>query len=381
MSWENASGFGSKENTFLLSADLLAQVDNNYSGSQQSQTLYNGSGEPAGITIVVDYLTLPTTGVDVYSTYESDTTLEWNYGNWSQFGNAVGGVQIKVNNSVYVQSSASIYPSNAKVSAGFIVNHDTHKAKVSFIYQSSGRSTITVWYQSSAMAEALYNALMNNPYVQNVWHSVGSIAGKLGVFNLAGINDEDIGDGSYVSGADYSVIAGLSESARLNNIVANMSIGETRDICYSGDVFKMTGEFGSGWFKLYFYLRPTTPGTAPPVFYSYQFSTTAPRTTIYIGFIIDDDNEVAALNLISVVVDQQTGTKSVNYCYPGTSMTSEEMHLMWGWIKGSFSDNDALDSFVDNDGDGGGDLINRINNHIRLYNYITIYIFIYTMLV
>lgn len=198
------------------------------------------------------------------------------------------------------------------------------------------------------------------------WHSIGSISGKLGTFNLAGINDEDIGDGSYVSGADYSVIAGLSESARLNNIVANMSIGETRDICYSGDVFKMTGEFGSGWFRLNFYLRPTTPGTVPPVFYSYQFSTTVPRSTIYIGFIIDDENEVAALNLITVLVNQTTGDKTVNYCSPGTSMTDEEMHLMWGWLKGSFSSNDPLDSFVDNDGDGGGELINRISNPIPL---------------
>lgn len=277
--------------------------------------------------------------------------------NWENFY-----FEVKYNNVQIVSYSTT---GTQGASFRFAINHDTQEATfgVIFLYYSKTKGGYQGGFDYNARHQ-LYQILTGHMPPEYVWHSVGSISGKLGVFNLAGINDEDIGDGSYISGADYSVIAGLSESARLNNIVANMSIGETRDICYSGDVFKMTGEFGSGWFRLSFYLMPTTPGTAPPVFYSYQFSTTVPRSTIYIGFIIDDENEVAALNLISVLVDQQTGTKTVSYCYPGTSMTAEEMHLMWGWIKGSFTDNDALDSFVDNDGDGGGDLINRINNPI-----------------
>lgn len=331
MAWENASGFGNKENAFLLSADLLAQVDNNYSGSQQSQTLYNASGAPSGINIVVDYLTLPTTGIDTYSTYEADSTVEWNYGNWTQFGNANGAVQIKVNNAVYVQASASIYQDgNSKVSAGFIVNHDTHKAKVSFIYQFLGRTTVTVWYQSSAMAEALYNALMNNPYRPNEWHSVKSISGSLGTFSFTSLPDEDL-TGEAITGLRQSDFDSWSEQTSFFGLTSGLIVGASPvPVMYSGDECYCNASVVRDTMlktRFQFYVQSQL---------IFDYTGAARLFSVRWAFMIDHEHEVAK----AVLVTPYDDAGFTFYNYTPFSMTDAQMSAMYIWLTASNPEDD-----------------------------------------
>lgn len=204
-----------------------------------------------------------------------------------------------------------------------------------------------------------YN-FVQNPYAEYQWTSVPAISGKIGNFSLSMIDDADIGDGSPVTGASPDVVLGYAPGTKLTTFLNQLSVGQTADIMYSGDVYKatLTRNIVNSCGTIKFYLQPGTPGTLPSVIYSYDI----PSRYIgcYIGFIIDEENEVACLNLILPYVSNDT--HYVDYCTPGTGMTAEEMHLLWGWIKGSFVID--KDPFVDNEGDGGGDLVNRINNPI-----------------
>lgn len=342
MAWENASGFGSKENAFLLSAELLAQVDNNYSGSQQSQILFDGTGAPAGINIVVDYLTLPDTGVEVYSTYESDSTVQWNYGRWMQFGNVNGGVQIKVNNTVYVETYASLYPDNTvKVSAGFIVNHDTHRAKVSFIYQYSGRTDLRIWYKSAAMAEALYNALMNNPYRPNEWHSVHTISGSLGTFSFTSLPDEVL-TGEAITGLRQDDFDSWSEQTSFYGLTSGLIAGASPvPVMYSGDECYCNASI----------VRDTMLKTRFQYYVQSQlifdYTGAARLFSVRWAFMIDYENQVAK----AVLVTPYDDAGFTFYNYTPFSMTDAQMEAMYIWLTAG-SPGDDPDINKDEDGEG-----------------------------
>ena len=261
--------------------------------------------------------------------------------------------------------------SDRKVSFVACVNDDTQQGFFLVIntyrdgnISSVGGSSFPV--SDSDILTKMYTLLTGNPYIPHNWMSVPAISGKDGVHSLATINNADIGDGSSVSDADYSVINSLAESAKLRNFWRNCANGETRDIMYSGDAFKCTMEVAATTVTLKFYFRQTTPIAPPTAFYSYTVNryNLDVNSQQYIGFIIDEDNQQAALNIIYVKVNPNTYVKTVDYCNPGVSMTPQQMADMYTWIKGSFTDLDTLDSFVDNDGDGGGTLIDRVNNPI-----------------
>lgn len=216
------------------------------------------------------------------------------------------------------------------------------------------------------------------PAISYQWSSVPAISGKNGILSLSTIKDADIGDGSPVSGGALTAIGRLSAGSRIETLAQNLAQDEQSTIIYSGNGYRLDIERKTtswpippappatiSYAVLKFYLLPSTGGVENMI-YSYgvpfgQSDTPGESATAsYIGIIIDDENEVAALNII------RPGDTTVNYCEPGTGMTAEEMHLLWIWVKAGNpeEDEDPLDSFEDNEGDGGGDLITRPNNPI-----------------
>ena len=213
--------------------------------------------------------------------------------------------------------------------------------------------------------------IWDDPNPEYTWTSVPAISGKMGTISLATIDNSHLGNGSAVTGADYNYLTGKPASAEIGS-VRNISVGQTIEFAWSGDNFKMTVTMlppPTNKLELRFFLNQTTPGTWS-AFYSYQITpdifliSTTEQHKQYLGFIEDNENEVACLSIIDVVKNISTGIYTVNYNTPGTSMTAEDMHLLWGWLHGSFISDDPLDSFTDNEGDGGGTLINRVNNPI-----------------
>ena len=224
-----------------------------------------------------------------------------------------------------------------------------------------------------------YNALHGAVPVLYQWTSVPAISGKMGILSLSMIKNEDIGNGAPVSAANLNTISRIAPGSRISTLASDLGNTQQATIIYSGDGYRMdiqritqsypvpgqpTLNISAATLK--FYLLPTTGGIENLIYsYTVQFGVavgegSGEAVPSYLGFIIDEENEVAALNIISV------GDTTVDYCNPGTGMTAEQMHLLWIWLKGGNpdEDEDPLDSFEDNEGDGGGDLITRPNNPI-----------------
>ena len=223
-------------------------------------------------------------------------------------------------------------------------------------------------FATAANIGTLY--INGEPVVEHVWKSVPAISGKMGILSLGTILDEHIGDGSPVTGAPVAYAGLLPEGAKISNITNGLVNSQTADILYSGDTYKMTATRGYSsqngtYFDLAFYFQPTTGGVYTPFYvYRFYFTDSIFVNTTMLGFIIDEDNHVAALNLIkpySSGVDQ-----FIDYCTPGKTMSDTDMQNLYSWIKGSTleEDWDTTDSIIDDEGDGGGDYHERINNPI-----------------
>lgn len=198
----------------------------------------------------------------------------------------------------------------------------------------------------------------STPPVTYQWSSVPAISGKNGILSLTTIKDELLGDGSPVSRAGREVLGSLSQS--LNSIVANMTKDQTVDLAYSGDTYKVTITMLDRTVlsvRLDFYTMPTTPGGVPPIIYSYStyLNEIVDPGEKYLGFIIDRENEVAALNMIKLF--NINVNRYVDYNVPGATMSSEDMHNLFIWLMGSsLPENwDDTDGLIDDEGDGGGD--------------------------
>lgn len=227
--------------------------------------------------------------------------------------------------------------------------------------------------------ETCYNWIKGNEPVLYNWKSVPAISGKMGILSLSMINDADIGNGAPVSAANLNTIGRIAPGSRISTLAGDLGNTQQSTIIYSGDGYRMDIERITQSFPvpgqptlnisaatLKFYLLPTTGGVENLIYsYTVQFGVavgegSGEAVPSYLGFIIDDEQEVAALNIISV------GDTTVDYCNPGTGMTAEQMRLLWVWLRAGNpdEDEDPLDSFEDNEGDGGGDLITRPHNPI-----------------
>lgn len=236
---------------------------------------------------------------------------------------------------------------------------------------TNGTTTYSYLPQFSEGDEAAFRAYVATPAINYVWHSLGSISGKMGVFSLSKIYDEYLGDGSEVSEGNLNAIESLSINS-LSNIAGGLVNGESKEVAYSGEVYKLkverttetiaSVEFSKAVLK--FYLAPTTGGVENLIYsIAYPFGGSLDGQSIikdsYIGIIIDYENEVAALNLITPYETY------VSYNTPGTAMTAEQMHLLYIWVMGGNPEEegeDPLDSFEDDEGSGGGDLVDRTSN-------------------
>ena len=219
MAWENASGFADKINPILLSDTLLSQVSNN----NETQTLIGNTGGniPEGVTINTNYIGLPVTGTGDYSApfsvYAEDNALVWNYSNWNYDGRKGSGCQlINPTNSrvMYQYSELRNIATNPINTWGFIVNHDLHYAKVVLLVNENGFGSLIVYAlnESYGDATALYNALINNPYIppdQN--RSGGAGSGYIGNSLLS--NKKMVGYNVPTSSAESTKTESVNEAS------------------------------------------------------------------------------------------------------------------------------------------------------------------------
>lgn len=175
MAWENASGFGSKINPVILGQTYLSQINDYYQSGQRSQSWSTGGTFPSDVTINTNYANLPNTGSSL-AVYESNEHITWSY---KHDGNNYGN-QVIINGNTYNDIGITLGSNNEKTCAfGFVINHETRCAKVSAVLSDGGSyNYVYVYYRSQADAQALYSALVGNPYDFN--RSGGAGSGYIG---------------------------------------------------------------------------------------------------------------------------------------------------------------------------------------------------------
>ena len=281
----------------------------------------------------------------------------------------------------------SAYSGNSDYSWYFIalVDEENHKG-LFCVAQRYRNNTVygypggtAQWGYNDTLMSQMYTVLTSNPYMQYTWSSVPAISGKNGILSLSMIKDEALGDGNPVINGNLNDIERLAAGSNIRTLANNIGVNEQSTICYSGENYRLDLARSTKTITLpgpisvtistailKFYMLPTTGGAENLIYTSPEFSFGAnsaagySEADSYIGIITDDENEVAALNII---VPKET---VVDYNDPGATMSAEDMHLLWLWLRpgNPDEDEDPLDSFEDNEGDGGGDLINRPNNPI-----------------
>ena len=233
---------------------------------------------------------------------------------------------------------------------------------------------VTVNYnagQTFTSAEEAYNYVFN-PYVQYQWSSVPAISGKNGILSLATIDNEQLGDGSLVEEGSLTWITNLPSSASIASLTSNLGAGNADvPILWSGNTKRCDATFTfvpiiGNTLILKFYLAPSTGGIENQIFMTGWSNLDYNRS--YIGFIKDDENQVAKVSLITTYWDTDHLNEYVRFNDTGSeTMTEEQMHDMWVWLEGGTStdtESDGTDTIQDNDPNGGGGFTPRFNNPI-----------------
>ena len=325
MAWENASGFGATQNPLLLNDSWLAQIDDTFDNSgQRSQTLWSGTTLPTGITVNIDYLNLPSTSWQD-ETLESHDNVTWQY----RKDDDRAGIKIIINNSVYLDPG--IYMSGGQlISFGFVINHEIRKAKVSAAYgNGTDYNYISVYYKDDTNAEVLYNALVGNPYIANIWHSVKSISGQLGTFRFSSLPD-DVLTGDTITGLREEDFETWNQQTSFFDLAVGTPIGSTIMALCSGNNNPLNLTVNElGLFVWNFFVESTGIFSVTVGGYPADF---AKRW----AFMIDYENQVAK----AVVISPYTEAGFTYYFYMPLEMTDGQMSAMYAWIMGSNADDD-----------------------------------------
>ena len=157
------------------------------------------------------------------------------------------------------------------------------------------------------------------------WQSVPSISGKNGILSLAHVADDSILTGDALTNIGMDAVV-LPSSAKFENMMANVPHGTRAPIVYAGLVDHLDAKWSSfvgGGYDLMLNMG----GSTADAYTMYQAATDAS----YIGFIIDDEKEVAKITLIAphVEADIQTG-----WDLHVSSDDETTMGLVWLFIHG-----------------------------------------------
>ena len=276
-------------------------------------------------------------------------TLRINY--FSNVGGGTLGVTMNVSNRGY-------YTSNLLYYYGIIINTETQQAKIWCFNQSASNQYQLVsgaYGNNTALFDLYQNVINAIPTLYN-WSSVPAISGKNGILSLSQIKDESIGTGDYVAAGEESDFKRLVFASSLDELTANVPNNTEIEVAWAGNTHYMTLE-RTAPLKT-FVIRLYMFGFSGPV-YSYTYSPGSNNTS-YLSFIRDLGNEVAALSIIGKYT-----TDNIKYSYnsPGASTSAEDMTTIYNWLLGHVVSDDvpSIDSFVDNEGDGGGVLQDREN--------------------
>lgn len=198
----------------------------------------------------------------------------------------------------------------------------------------------------------LTNANITNLYLNGSlpisynWTTVGSVSGKLGVFNFTRPTDEVIGDRTPVYGLTKEDFITINASTALENMVNDVPADVETDVIYAGLVDKMTISRDAEYIYLKFYIAG---GSAP--FYSFKTPRYASPLLQYLGFIVDNENEIAALVITREYESAGFKRYSLFTVTYDTDITEQQMQTLYLWLHTSSNAPDITEDEEDGEGD------------------------------
>lgn len=181
---------------------------------------------------------------------------------------------------------------------------------------------------SDILMSRMYTVLTSNPYVQYTWSSVPAISGKNGILSLStAVN-------SYHTGSDVSNIplsdVSLTEPSKLSSLGANLPVGGTIDAVYAGSIDHIDVTRTS---MIRIDLDIILAGQS---IFSGSF-----LPSDYLGFLIDEENEVAVMVGYRPHVEADIITGYDERVY---TASAEQMYNIWRFLHPHIDGEDPEDN-------------------------------------
>ena len=273
-------------------------------------------------------------------------------------------------------SPASPVPTQCYVA--IILDDNAHKAYlVNFVdwYQNGGatyRGFVVLSIGVTNLASQLYQACINaQPIINYDWKSVKSL-GILQNANIAGqsvqlsnqssmlisyIDDDYLNGGDPVTGGTHFTI----KEPSLSNYITeyNDSSFTERSIFLNNGHYVKIGRksvgVGGSQFKFTFL---SGIGINPQITYYETTITLAIGDGVpYLGFLIDETNDLVKLNIIFLrtLIDQSTGISTYVVDYNTISMSDSDCGQLYAWLNGSAGEETESDETITNEPQGGSE--------------------------
>lgn len=339
---------------------------NNYIGYDTGDHLTGGSG---------DYI------------YISPTTSEkiTSYGLHVKQYLGSGSYSCEVTNSINGHIYGSIGGLGAKATIRFAVNHSIQKAAVVSIRSFQNGPWYTEAYEltRTEYSTELYTMLIEHPIPTYTWRSIKSLLlATAKDFNLATDNpsvpvlnnnstmllsyipDESLNNGNPVSGGTDFVIKQPSLSSYVTEY--NDSSYTTRAFFLKNKKMCIIGRQASGLVGESYRITLTNDLTSTPYFET-TITTSLGSGVPYLGFIIDEENEAARLNVIFVRTqyDSATGIETRVVDFNTITHSSSDMSNVYLWLKGQSGYDEDSDDGNENPVQGGDETDPVINTPLN----------------
>ena len=222
------------------------------------------------------------------------------------------------------------------------INEETHRGTIfGFGRWSNERWSITDG--SCFNSEGVYNILKAiapiPPIVYN-WQSVPSISGKNGILSLAHVADDSILTGDNITNIPLENVV-LPSSASFATLMSNVPRGTRAPIVYAGNVDHLDGKRSTGMIAAYDLILNIVTD-------KYTLSAFGAENG-YLGFIIDNDNEVA--KIVNIMPHTEASIQTGWDLNVGSS-DADDMYYTWLFIQGHMHNEDNPEV---NDADPGTD--------------------------
>lgn len=320
MAWENALIDGLTPTT--LSSNALEHIFCR-DVTNPNQNIYNP--QSSDLSSIIDVMgTNYLFSASNYKVYEdTDFTIEYE-GNW-QTGFEVFTTQ--GSNYYYIGTS---WDRMNICTFGLVVDHDNEVAQFVTIFKDN----TTQFYMLSLLTtvsrcQALYTYIMaHQPAPLYTWQSVPSISGKNGILSLAHVADDSILTGDNITNIPLENVV-LPSSASFATLMSNVPRGTRAPIVYAGNVDHLDGKRSTGLIAAYDLILNVVTD-------KYTLSAFGAENG-YLGFIIDNDNEVA--KIVNIMPHTEASIQTGWDLNVGSS-DADDMYYTWLFIQGHMHNED-----------------------------------------